>query len=152
MSLVLSGILSATCYLCSFLLHVSPSVDLISNFFSIHVIRVYTKLRPCTACCCIQLVCPSFGRLRESHHGAFQGEVVSFPCLVCLLEQRKQSAFEGNWHSSPNSDVLFSATCCKVTYSKDVVEKFWKMKEVRRRWDGKWWWHVTKWMLQWKRC
>lgn len=102
---------------CLVQLSVSASGDLSFNFFL--SICTCTKLRPHDAGCCVQLGCPCSGRLRgESPMVLFSDH---FP-LPGALEQRKPCMYlkEIYWNGSPNPDVLFSPTLCKVTYLFEV--------------------------------
>lgn len=78
-----------------------------------------SKLRPHNAGCCVQLGCPCSGRLwGESPMVLFSDD---FPPHGAL-EQRKPCMYlkEIYWNGSPNPDVLFSPTLCKVTYLFEV--------------------------------
>lgn len=108
MSLEPSGVLSASC-LAQLPAQCSTFSRSDSNFFfSVRVICIYTKLRSCSASCCIQLVCPSFGKLRASHWWCVSRGSGKF-ALPGVLEQRKL-----RMHLKETDTVLPIQMCCSV--------------------------------------
>lgn len=68
---------------------------------------------------CIQLVCPSFGRLRITHRSCFSRGSRNYTAW-CVGTEKAEYVLAGNSHSAPNSDVLFTATLEDERSEKEV--------------------------------